>query len=33
MRNKNVFVIKICANKKIGEERRGGYPEAGINLK
>jgi len=24
--------IKICANKKIGEERRGDYPEAGINL-
>jgi hypothetical protein len=22
----------ICANKKIGEERRGDYPEAGINL-
>jgi len=25
-------LIKICANKKIGEERRGDYPEAGINL-
>ena len=24
--------IKICANKKIVEERRGDYPEAGINL-
>ena len=25
-------LIKICTNKKIGEERRGDYPEAGINL-
>ena len=25
-------LIKICASKKIGEERRGDYPEAGINL-
>jgi hypothetical protein len=25
-------LIKICANKKIGEERGGDYPEAGINL-
>jgi hypothetical protein len=25
-------LIKICANKKIGEERRGDYPEAAINL-
>ena len=25
-------LIEICANKKIGEERRGDYPEAGINL-
>jgi hypothetical protein len=25
-------LIKICANKKIGEERRGDYPESGINL-
>ena len=25
-------IIKICANKKIGEERRGDYPEAEINL-
>jgi len=25
-------LIKICANKKIGEERRGDYPEAGTNL-
>jgi hypothetical protein len=27
-----LVLIKICANKKIGEERRGDYPEAGTNL-
>jgi hypothetical protein len=29
---RSAVLIKICANKKIGEERRGDYPEAGINL-
>jgi hypothetical protein len=29
-----LLIVKICANKikKIGEERRGDYPEAGISL-